>query len=224
MTAPELDTPTTLDTRERWREFTAQPLHHVHRARLLACFDGLDLPAATLEAMLTLPRLQARLTRMLERRFALQPLHAIAPPQPADLPVATLGAAHLSELAERCGAVFWAQAFVCEIRAPAVRALREHFGSALYELALAERELACPDLALPTCADALAAAVQRDGQACVQAWLAEQPRALAAWQRLKLTAATMLPLSADVQRYGPAIVRRVVQLNTLTSPGGPADD
>jgi len=198
----------------RWQAFTAQPLQSVHRARLQACFDNLDLPAATLAAMLAQPRLQERLTRMLEQRFALQPLEALQPPQGEDVPIATLDIAQSKRLARRCGVVFWAEALVREIRAPAVRALRERFGDALLELALAEQALACP-LApgeLPASLDELDTAVERDGQACVNAWLAEQPRALAAWYRLKIDdPAAAAPITARIEQYGPAIVRRVVR-------------
>lgn len=198
----------------RWQAFTARPLQNVHRARLQACFDNLDLPAATLDAMLAQPRLQERLTRMLEQRFALQPLEALQPPQGEDVPIATLDTAQSKRLARRCGVVFWAEALVREIRAPAVRALRERFGDALLELALAEQGLACP-LApgeLAASLDELDTAVERDGQACVNAWLAEQPRALAAWYRLKIDdPAAAAPITARIEQYGPAIVRRVVR-------------
>ena len=197
-----------------WNEFTARPLHTVHLARLRACFEDLEIPPATLDAMLTQPRLRERLTRMLEQRFALQPLAAIAPPEPVDVPVATLTAPKLGDLAKRCGVVFWAEAFTREIRAPAVRALREHFGVDLFELAVAQRALACPLHAqvLPDSVEALSTVVERDGQACVNAWLAEQPRALAAWQRLKISeSAAAEPVSEAIERYGPAIVRRLAQ-------------
>jgi hypothetical protein len=208
-----------------WSEFTARPLHGVHLARLRACFEDLDIPPATLDAMLVQPRLRERLTRMLESRFALQPLAAIAPPEPVDVPVATLTAPKLGDLASRCGVVFWAEAFAREIRAPAVRALREHFGGALFDLALAHRALACPlhTQALPDSLDALSAAVERDGQACVNAWLAEQPRALAAWQRLKISeSAAAEPISAAIEQYGPAIVRQLAQRGAATGEE-PAD-
>ena len=216
MSAPERTVDPDDVPQQGWSAFVASPLHSVHRARLQVCFDNLELPAATLDAMLAQPRLRERLTRMLEQRFGLQPLDAIEPPQAADVPVATLGAPHLSELARRCGVVFWAHAFVREIRAPAVRALRERFGDALFDLALAEHTLACPVAAheMPTTLDTLAAAVARDGQACVNAWLAEQPRALAAWYRLKADEpAGAAPVTARIEHYGPPIVRRVVQLN-----------
>ncbi|RZA25333.1 MAG: hypothetical protein EOP02_12410 [Proteobacteria bacterium] len=184
----------------RWQAFTARPLQNVHRARLQACFDNLDLPAATLDAMLAQP--------------LLQPLEALQPPQGEDVPIATLDTAQSKRLARRCGVVFWAEALVREIRAPAVRALRERFGDALLELALAEQALACP-LApgeLAASLDELDTAVERDGQACVNAWLAEQPRALAAWYRLKIDdPAAAAPITARIEQYGPAIVRRVVR-------------
>ncbi len=203
----------------RWQTFTARPLHNVHRARLQACFDNLDLPAATLDAMLAQPRLRERLTRMLEQRFALQPLDALQAPAAEDVPVATLGSAQLKQLARRCGVVFWAEALVREIRAPAVRALREHFGTALFELALAEHALACPLASheLPASLEELDAVVERDGQACVNAWLAEQPRALAAWYRLKIAdPAAATPITPRIEQYGPMIVRRVVRSDPPT--------
>jgi hypothetical protein len=206
---------------QSWDEFTARPLHTVHLARLQACFEGLEVPAETLDAMLVQPRLRERLTRLLEQRFALQPLAAIAPPESVDVPVATLTAPTLGDLASRCGVVFWAEAFVREIRAPSVRALREHFGAALYELALAQRALGCPLAAQvqPASLDALGAAVERDGQACVNAWLAEQPRALAAWQRLQISElAAAAPVSPTIAEYGPAIVRQLVQLGLAKEP------
>jgi hypothetical protein len=222
MKAHEYSTPIDHETVQDWREFTARPLQTVHLARLRACFEDLDIPAATLDAILVQPRLRERLTRMLENRFALQPLAVIPPPEPVDVPVATLSAPKLSDLTSRCGVVFWAEAFVREIRAPAVRALREHFGGPLVELALAQRSLACPLPAhgMPESLEALSAAVERDGQACVNAWLAEQPRALAAWQRLKISeSAAAAPISAAIAHYGPAIVRQLVRLGQAKDEG-----
>lgn len=200
--------------RPAWAEFAAQPLGSVHLSRLQACFDGLELPPETLREMLEQPRLQARLTRLLERHYGLAPLEQLAPPKTADLSASMLPALDIGALSRACGVVYWARAFTQEIRATQVRQLREHFGEAHYQLALHARDLAT-DATPPSTLQALEEAVNRDGEHCLHAWLNDQPRALGAWQRLKVSdrrSPDSLPEEA-LQR-GPAIMRSVVQWRT----------
>lgn len=216
MSSAALNTPLQPD----WAEFAAQPLSAVHLSRLQACFEGLGLPLSTLQAMLEQPRFQSRLTRLLEQRHGLSPLDQLTPPVAADVPASMLPAMDIDALSRACGVVYWARAFTGEIRAAQVLQLRERFGDALYQLALNSRELAS-DEPLPAGLEALDEAVSREGENCLHAWLNDQPRALGAWQRLKVRdRRSTESLPETVLQRGPAIMRSVVQWRNAQGEGG----
>lgn len=191
-----------------WQAFVAAPARHVARRWLRACMGDLA-DDATLDALVRQPRFQGRLTQQLVDCHALPPPGTLsAPPVAEDALLLVLPANASAALVRYCGAIYHARDFVREIRAPRVVALKQRFGDAVFAAALANRALAvagtpCDDI------DTLERDVQRDGTACLLAWLNEQPAALAAWLRLGLAGepGDAAPACPDIVRHGPAIVR-----------------
>ena len=206
-------------TQPDWAEFAAHPLSAVHLSRLQACFEGLGLSPTTVQGMLEQPRLQSRLIRLLEQRHGLSPLDQLTPPVAHDVPASMLPAMDIGALSRACGVVYWARAFTGEIRAAHVLQLRERFGDALYQLALNSRALAS-DEPPPADLETLEEAVSREGENCLHAWLNDQPRALGAWQRLKVRdRRSTESLPEEALQRGPAIMRSVVQWRNAQGEG-----
>ncbi|NIC04764.1 type III secretion protein [Billgrantia bachuensis] len=192
-----------------WRSFVEAPARCIARPWLQDCLGGMA-DDTTLEALMRHPRFQRRLTQRLIERHGLTPPEALPVPTEEDARLLALPARAGGTLAHFCGVISHAAAFVREIRAPRVMALKQRFGDAAFAAALANRELAGAT-ASDDDIEMLAQAVERDGQACVSAWLSQQPPELAAWLRLGL--ASGLPeeevpdATAEVRRQGLRIVR-----------------
>ncbi|MFQ3786214.1 hypothetical protein [Halomonas sp. A29] len=191
-----------------WRSFVEAPTRCVARPWLHACLGGIA-DDATLEVLARHPRFQSRLAQRLIDRHGLTPPEAMPVPTEEDARLLVLPAQAGVTLVHYCGVICHATAFVREIRAPRVVALKERFGAAAFAAALANRELSVA-AASGDDIETLAREVRRDGQACVSAWLALQPPELAAWLRLGPTA--NLPEEAqdatpEVYQQGPRIVR-----------------
>lgn len=191
-----------------WRSFVEFPVRCIARPWLHDCLGGMA-DDATQEALARHPRFQSRLAQRLIRRYGLLSPEALPAPTGEDALLFTLPAQAGATLAHYCGVICHATAFVREIRAPRVVALKERFGNAAFAAALANRELAVAAVADDDI-ETLAREVRGDGQACVSAWLSLQPPELAAWLRLGL--AGNLPKEAqdatpEIRRQGPRIVR-----------------
>ncbi|MCE8016455.1 type III secretion protein [Halomonas sp. MCCC 1A17488] len=193
-----------------WRAFVAAPARCVARPWLQDCLGDIA-GDALLESLMRHPRFQRRLAQRLIDRHGLMPPETLPAPAEEDAWLLALPASAGADLAHYCGVICHAAAFVREIRAPRVVALKHRFGDAAFAAALANRGLAVAAAAADDI-ERLAREVERDGQACVSAWLSLQPPELAAWLRLGL--ASGLPgegaleeASPEVCRQGPRIVR-----------------
>ncbi|WP_416637102.1 type III secretion protein [Pseudomonas sp. OHS18] len=185
--------------REAWRMLLARPMAFVARDCLEAALLG-ALPRDRGLELIGQRRFEARLGELLVSYYGLQPLGSVGEVADDDLAVLLLPPPAFSQLAIACGACRHAVALAREIRGPLVQQLRERLGDATYDLAIGWRETPASTPMLMT-GDALLAAIEADGQRCVEAWLAAQPTALQAWLRLRFGLAA--PLSSgsgdDVQ-------------------------
>ncbi|WP_104202792.1 hypothetical protein [Billgrantia saliphila] len=193
-----------------WRSFVESPARCMARPWLQDCLGGIA-DDAILEALMRHPRFQRRLAQRLIDRHGLTPPEALPVPTEEDARLLALPARAGATLAHYCGVIWHATAFVREIRAPRVVALKQRFGDAAFAAALANRELAVATAAADDI-ETLAREVRRGGEACVSAWLSLQPPELAAWLRLGLAAGlpeeeALEAASPEVRRQGPRIVR-----------------
>lgn len=168
---------------EQWRELLEQPLKFVRAEHLAGCFSE-ALSAGQLEAFRDAPRFQERSLRLLMSRFNLQPLAAAPTPDVLDLPVLLLAPDSFRRLPRLCGAIWHSATLSREIRSDVVSQLRQLLGDDVFSLALANRPLAGAADLLRQPAELLHA-IDRDGAACVSAWLHAQSPALRGWLRLR---------------------------------------
>lgn len=167
---------------ERWQTVAARPLSYVLPASLNQCFAD-ALSTEQLNTLLTEPRYRTRLERLLLDHFELAPL--TQPRVEADIRIMLLSAEHLPRLALLCGATWHANALAREIRGAAVQALKDQLGVDVFEFALAHRDKAgAMDLLFDV--EQLLQAIERDGDACVRAWLCSLSDDLQRWLRLRL--------------------------------------
>lgn len=178
--------------REAWRALLDRPITFVARDCLEAALLG-ALPRDRLLELIEPRRFEARLGELLVSYYGLQPLASVGEVADDDLAVLLLPPSAFTQLASACGACRHAVALAQEIRGPLVQQLRERLGDATYDLAIGWRETPASPPTLMT-GDALLAAIEADGQGCVEAWLAAQPTALQAWLRLRFGLAA--PLSS----------------------------
>ena len=194
-----------------WQQLTAQPLQFVSGESLRACFAP-STAAELIQGLITRPRFGERVLNLLMTRRELSPLASVPPPDEHDLAVLLLSPEAFAKLPRLCGAVWHGVTLSREIRSEVLSPLRAALGAEVYAQALARRHLAgAANLLLEP--SALIAAIERDGLACVNAWLHEQPLALQPWLRLRL------PVFAEDQprlARGAAIVREMATTLTLT--------
>lgn len=185
--------------RDAWRTLLTRPMAFVARDCLEAALLG-AVPRERVIELIEQRRFEARLGELLVSYYGLQPLRGVGEVVDDDLPVLLLPPPAFSQLAIACGACRHAVALAREIRGPMVQQLRERLGDATYDLAIGWRETPAGTATLIG-GDALLAAIEADGQRCVEAWLAAQPTALQGWLRLRFGLAA--PLSSgsaeDVQ-------------------------
>lgn len=197
-----------------WRAFVEAPTRYVAAFWLGDSLGGVA-EDAILEDLVERPRFQRRLVQRLIDRHGLVPPEALPAPVEQDAPLLTLPPHAGVALVQYCGVLCHAMAFVREIRAPRVVALKQRFGESAYAAAVANRGLAVTSASSDD-TEALARQVQSDGEACVLAWLALQPAEWVAW--LKLGVAGDLPpapapdVDPEVSRQGPRIVRRAAAI------------
>ncbi|SHM34453.1 hypothetical protein [Phytopseudomonas punonensis] len=169
--------------REALRLLLARPMAFVARDCLEAALLG-ALPRDRVLELIEQQRFEARLGELLVSYYGLQPLSDVGEVADDDLPVLLLPPPAFSRLVSACGACRHAVALAREIRGPLVQQLRERLGDATYDLAIGWRETPAGTPMLMT-GDALLAAIEADGQRCLEAWLAAQPPALQGWLRLR---------------------------------------
>ena len=188
---------------DQWQALIGQPLSFVREQAVVDCFDRPVSPEQ-MTALRESRRFDARIERQLIGHFRLQPLNQIPTPDAADLAVLLLAEADMQRLPRVCGAVWHAATLSREIRSEVVNEYRQALGVDTLSLALRLRQLAGAADLLRTPA-ALLQAIDRDGAACMGAWLAAQPEALREWLQLRLDA--VVPAGAQ-----PATDERHVQV------------
>lgn len=187
-----------------WQTLLEQPLGFIDAAYFKACFAESVSPEQ-LAALRKQERFQGRLLQLLMSRFQLAALERSAQPDPLDLPVLLLTPQTFNELARGCGAVWHASTLSREIRGDVVSELRRLLGNDVFALALAHRALGGAADLLRQPAELLEV-IDRDGAACVSAWLRAQPPELRRWLGLRFTD----PQVHDVQIPGALNIVRSV--------------
>ena len=167
-----------------WRALAESPLAFVRESALQESF-GRPVSAEQLAVLRQAPRFAPRLERRLIEHYRLRPLNQVPEPDEADFGVLSLPDEQFARLAILCGAVWHAATLSREIRGEVVSQYREMLGAQAMQLALRLRHLAGAADLLRTPA-ALLEAIERDGAACLRAWLATQPEPLRDWLELRL--------------------------------------
>ncbi|AKT30646.1 type III secretion protein [Pseudomonas syringae pv. actinidiae] len=170
----------------QWQTLTERPLSFVAEHSLAECLTR-DVDALQLAALRDTPRFNERFEQLLIGHFKLRPLAQLEPPAQQDLTVLLLADNDFSRLPRLCGAVWHAATLSREIRGEVVSEYRRLLGDDAFTLALAHRQLAGAANLLRT-PDELIQVIDRDGAACVAAWLEAQPAQLRAWLLLRLQA------------------------------------
>ncbi|WP_462383581.1 hypothetical protein [Pseudomonas sp. Marseille-QA0892] len=179
--------------------------------RLAQCFEPANVPSDVAQRLLDAPRFHPRLMRVIERHFELGDPAVAFQADPAARFVLLASDDAKKTFALACGTVLYAQAFTTIVEAAKVRALRERFGSEVLERALRLRHLGLA-VERMTDMDALQAGIERDGEACIEAWRRELPPALAGWLRMDASdSGGKPPLSDAVRSKGPEIVRALAR-------------
>jgi hypothetical protein len=180
----------------------------IHADRILACFPTVS-SAVVLEHLRGEPRFAARLTDIVARHYGLSAIDDDI--DPADRTLADFSKDDLDAIALRAGVVVNARIFLREIRGPMLAALGERFGAQALEDARQNAELAA-DRPPVDDIDALEKAVQRDGQACLGAWIAALREPMRRTVMLKWPDDTSVPEGGDEApgKQGPQILRRLV--------------
>lgn len=170
--------------RQAWQGMIEQPLAFVADRCVRECLPA-ELEDRHYRALRNAPRFNARLLQCLTGHFDVNTTALQTPPQDEDLPILLLSAEQFQRLPRLCGAIWHSATLSREIRSQAVNQLRGALGNDVFAQALAHRALAGAADLLRQPAD-LVQAIDRDGAACVLAWLQQQPAGLAAWLRLRL--------------------------------------
>ena len=166
-----------------WQTLSEKPLLFV---RWQALIDSLERPVGEVQlaALLDAPRFHRRLEARLLAHFRLQPLSSLPVPDDADLDLLLLSDAQLARLPRLCGVVWHAATLCREIRAEVVNEYRQALGTEAMKLAVSLRHLAGAADLLRTPAG-LVQAIDRDGAACLGAWLSSRPDELRHWIGLR---------------------------------------
>lgn len=168
---------------QAWQALLEQPMEFAGAEPVQACLPQW-VSAEQLTALRSQSRFQSRLAEQLMSHFQLPALDASVAPDPLDLPVLLLTPKAFNELPRLCGAVWHAATLSREIRGDVVSELRRLLGNPVFSQALAHRALSGAVDLLRAPAELLQV-IDRDGAACVSAWLQAQPPELRSWLRLR---------------------------------------
>ncbi|MEZ5932782.1 MAG: SctK family type III secretion system sorting platform protein [Alphaproteobacteria bacterium] len=199
--------------------FERLPAAWCHPDRLAGLLPQ-GLPAGFQGRLQGSPRLRLRLSALLTRRFALEPLGArdLATPEGR---FARLEGEALQSALRRIGAIWHARALRNVILQDELRRLIERLGRGNHRAGLRRTDLApsddresedaaddAPDV------DTLIARIERDGLLALNAWCCLQPASLAARLRLKLPPCSEADDEppASHREHGPRIVDAVVAM------------
>ncbi|TLX58656.1 type III secretion protein [Stutzerimonas nosocomialis] len=168
------------------RERLADPGAWLPAERLADCFGGALSPEQARE-LAGQPRFRPRMAQLLAEHFALASLEQALDGAPEDLQALFLSPAARARLPRLCGAVLHGATLAREIRRERVTRLQQHLGSELFTFAVTHRALGRAASVLLD-VESLVAAIDRDGDACVAAWLQTLEPAVQGWARLVLRA------------------------------------
>jgi hypothetical protein len=193
---------------ESWGEFMIAPAAYIDSSRLVPCFDS-ELSISLCERLTTSKRLRHRLSAIIHAHYSLGPF---IPPEGCsdiDRAVALGPAAQLLILAERSGAIYWANTIANVILSRQVETLHQQLGEPLCGFALAHRDLSGPEQSLEPLHNVRARMVE-DGWRCLSAWCQAVPAGVGARVRLKVAPMDALdrPPRGRFYEIGPSIVRR----------------
>jgi hypothetical protein len=191
-----------------WLSFMTQPVRYVDAARFAACFDGTVTPALS-QRMRSNPRLQDRLSALLQTRYKLDGWSDPNTLDAADRVVALAGPDELAALALRAGAIYWSASIASTVLAKAVNALQQQLGDTLVGFAIGQRDLAGPIQPLDPL-DSVGQRIEADGWRCLAAWCDAAPPGIGARVRLKLPLGSIADQLSPAQfkSNGAAIIRR----------------
>jgi hypothetical protein len=180
----------------------------LHPDRLIVCFRTAG--AAGLPGELTSdPRFSTRLSAVVHRHYDLADEDGESGTR-EDRILTDGSREQLEQLSGRAGIIFNAKAFVREIRGPVLAAMTERFGAEALESARHNVDLA-GDRPRSADLDELAAAVERDGWACLAAWISGLPPQMSRRVQLKWANDHAVPATDDnaIIERGPEILRRL---------------
>lgn len=168
-----------------------------HPARLAAFFDP-PLPVDIASQLLSHPRFASRIAALLGARDTI------------------VDKSDLDELALRAGMIFHAPYFVREIRGPAVAELATRFGAEHIAEARLNADLGADFGAhrpSPQDIEDLAQAIERDGSACIGAWIASLPEEERRLVALQWADDSAVPTTEDAEilSLGPKILNRLME-------------
>lgn len=189
---------------------------HLYPDRLAVCFRTAGA-AGLPEALTTEPRFAARIAGIVDRHYDLsEPAPDVGP---EDRFLLDLSREDLDRFAARAGIVLHARKFLQEIRGPVLAALTERFGPDAMDDARRHADLAAADGEMTADLDAFAARATRDGAACLAAWIGVLPMPLQRRVQLKWPNDHAVPTTddADIRERGPAILRRLVSVESQSA-------
>ncbi|WP_437883362.1 hypothetical protein [Pseudomonas sp. LRF_L74] len=192
---------------EKWPLPAHETLALIHPQWIVECFLPAKLSTDEVQVLLQQSRFHERLLGALQQHHGLDALDGLRRAEPAAAAFFMASRERREGLARACGAVAHAASFTHALQAAQVRALRERFAAGNVELAVRHRALAL-DRAPIDDPLVLQAAIDRDGVACIDAWLQALPASVAGWLRLRgePTSVAAAP-NEDMSQGGPRIVR-----------------
>jgi YOP proteins translocation protein K (YscK) len=201
---------TTDHTDRQWATFRSQPAAYAHPRRIKAAFAN-TIDEGVASKLAAERRFWDRLSVVLCEAYRLSDDTDDAPPSESAHRLILASSADLATWARRFGAVYWARAIAGVIESKAVVALKEALSDETYVVALAHRDLAGPERALPA-PEQFDAAIASAGLRCLAAWCSTQPAWISQRIRLKVPDGTEFDevVAAPFDEAGPRIVERVI--------------
>jgi hypothetical protein len=191
-----------------WQAFIKEPIRYIDAARFAACFDGAVAPAAA-DRLRENPRLQGRLSALVQARYGLAGWTEAETLSAADRAVALATPEELAALALRAGAIYWSSTIAGTVLARAVNALQQQLGEDLVSYAMGQRDLAGPVQSLEPLDD-VRSRIEADGWRCLAAWCDAAPPGITSRVRLRLQQGSIAdqPAPPQFKDIGPALIRR----------------
>jgi hypothetical protein len=191
-----------------WQSFMREPVRYIDPARFAACFGDTVAPALS-QQLRQNPRLQSRLSLLVQTHYRLESWTDPRTLEAADRVIALAMPRELAQLALRAGAIYWSAAIAGTVLAKAVTALQQQLGDEFVSYAIGQRDLAGPAQSLEPL-DTLGTRIETDGWRCLAAWCDAAAPGIALRVRLKLPEGSIVdqPAPPEFKGKGAAIIRR----------------